>query len=82
MNAGETCLQKPNGWGVYDWARAMANNGGRALIGTFWSVEDEAAKNFFITFYRHFFKEDKTIVESIRLEKKELISDSIENFET
>jgi len=66
MNACETCLQKPDRWGVYDWAHTMANNGARALIGTFWSVIDEDATNFSLAFYKNFLREGRTIDESVR----------------
>jgi CHAT domain-containing protein len=66
MNACETCLQKPDRWGVYDWAHTMANNGARALIGTFWSVIDEDATNFSLEFYKNFLQGGRTIGESVR----------------
>jgi len=74
MNACETCLQKPDRWGVYDWARVMANNGGRSLIGTFWSVQDKDATDFSITFYRNFFQRGKTIGESVRIARENVLA--------
>lgn len=64
-------MQKPSGGLVKDWAHAMANNGGRALIGTFWSVMDQDAPNFSRAFYRNFFSDGKTIGESVRMAREE-----------
>ena len=71
MNACETCLQKPSGRLVKDWAHAMANNGGRTLIGTFWSIADNDSTNFSTAFYRNFFSDGKTIGESVRMAREE-----------
>ena len=65
MNACETCL------GVQHWAHAMANNGGRALIGTFWAVLDHDSTDFSTAFYRNFFSEGKAIGESVRMAREE-----------
>ena len=65
MNACETCL------GVQHWAHAMASNGGRALIGTFWSVVDHDSTDFSTAFYRNFFAEGKAIGESVRMAREE-----------
>jgi hypothetical protein len=70
MNACETCLQKTSRR-AKDWAHAMANNGGRSLIGTFWSVEDHDSTNFSIAFYRNFFSEGRAIGESVRMAREE-----------
>jgi CHAT domain-containing protein len=75
LNACETCLQKPSGRLVEDWAHAMANNGGRALIGTFWSVADQDAPNFSRAFYRNFFSDGKAIGESVRMARKETVKE-------
>jgi len=71
LNACETCLQKPSGGLVKDWAHAIANNGGRALIGTFWSVLDQDSPNFSRAFYRNFFSDGKTIGASVRMAREE-----------
>ena len=71
MNACETCLQKPSRKVVKDWAHAMANNGGRSLIGTFWSIADHDSTNFSTAFYRNFFSEGKAIGESVRMAREE-----------
>ena len=69
MNACETCL------GVQHWAHAMANNGGRALIGTFWSVLDHDSTSFSTAFYRNFFSEGNAIGESVRMAREEIAND-------
>ena len=72
MNACETCLQKSSRRVVKDWAHAMANNGGRSLMGTFWSVLDHDSTNFSTAFYRNFFSERKAIGESVRMAREEI----------
>ena len=69
MNACETCL------GVQHWAHAMARNGGRALIGTFWSVADQDSTIFSRAFYRNFFSDGKAIGESVRMARKETVKE-------
>jgi CHAT domain-containing protein len=71
MNACETCLQKSSRLEVEDWAHAMARNGGRALIGTFWAVLDHDSTIFSTAFYRNFFAEEKAIGESVRMAREE-----------
>jgi len=71
MNACETCLQKSSRLEVEDWAHTMARNGGRALIGTFWSVADQDSTIFSTAFYRNFLAERKAIGESVRMAREE-----------
>jgi CHAT domain-containing protein len=44
----------------------MADQGGRACIGTFWSVRDEESTLFSKEFYRNFFFKRKTLGDSVR----------------
>ena len=66
VNACETATQKCGRWEMYNWARAMADQGGRACIGTFWSVLDEDSTYFSRAFYRKFFKDNAKVGEAVR----------------
>jgi len=72
INACETALEKPGRWEVYNWARAMADQGGRACVGTFWSVMEEESTQFSVKFYEDFFLRRKTLGESVRQAKLEV----------
>lgn len=65
VNACETSVESAR-WKAHNWAYAMADRGGRACIGTFWSVQDESSLTFSKRFYKEFFAEGKTLGESMR----------------
>jgi len=72
INACETALEKAGRWEVYNWARAMANQGGRACIGTFWSVKEKESTQFSVKFYEDFFLRKKILGESVRQARLEV----------
>lgn len=80
INACQTVLEKSARWEAYNWAYTMADRGGRACIGTFWSVpDDETSLTFSKRFYKEFFARKKTLGESMRrarLETKSVEDDS------
>lgn len=82
INACKTCVQSTKGGEVFDWAKLMASNGGRALTGTLWSVIDDDATEFSLKFYLSFFSEGRTLGESVRLSRRYLKDSSEHSMET
>ena len=77
VNACETAVERSTvtdtEWESHTWAYALANEGGRAFIGTLWPVWDEDSTIFSECFYRELFSfRKRTLGESVKLAREDV----------